>query len=188
MVKMSEKKEWNDVRIDPKVQRRHWMLTVQQAHLGLNGDNTVDDFVDRMEDAWRRVEADPRVNYAAGQLERGEETGRLHAQVYVEFSTSLRNSQVRKLIDGMAEPRRGTRTQCRDYCRKAKGRVLALPDLGEWKPERPKYITSFGPKAEALRMLVEEGMSPEQIAREAPDVYFQFHAAIRATWEALRPQ
>lgn len=173
-------------KVDPKIQRRHWVLTVQSAHLGLDENSSVDDFVNAMNEAWERVEKDGRVRYACGQLERGEATGRLHGQVYLEFDVSLRNAQVRKVVDSWAEPREGTRTQARDYCRKRDGRVLSLPDLGEWREERGDgNKTGPGPKMQALQMLVTDGMTPAQIAIEAPDVYFQFHAAINATYKAL---
>lgn len=173
-------------RVDPKVQRRHWMLTIQHAHLGLNDESSLDDFVNAMEERWQIVQGHDSVRYACGQLERGEDTGRLHAQVYIEFNTSLRNAQVRKVLDSWAEPREGTRTQARDYCRKREGRVLALPDLGEWVAERGDgQKTGPGPKQQALAMLVTDGMTPAQIAKEAPEVYFQFHAAIKALYEAI---
>lgn len=181
-------------RTDLKVQRRHWMFTIQAAHLGLEGDfddgtstTEVTQFIDEMEEAWSRVEADPRVRFACGQVERGEGTDRLHGQVYVEFTKSLRNAQVRKLLPAMAEPRRGSRTQCRDYCRKADTRVYALPDLGDWTPERGDGSESSpGPKALALQMLVQDGMTPAEIAQSHPEVFFQFHGAIKATWAALQ--
>ena len=174
-------------KVDPKVQRRHWVLTIQHAHLGLNDESSLDDFVNAMEERWRSVAERNSVRYACGQLERGEDTGRLHGQVYIEFEKSLRNSQVRKILPSWAEPREGTRTQARDYCRKREGRVLSLPDLGSWRAERGDGRKDGpGPKAQALAMLVTDGMTPAQIALEAPEVFFQFHAAIKATWEALQ--
>jgi len=88
---------------------------------------------------------------------------------------------------------RTTRTKCRDYCRKVSDdksqKVAALPDLGEWRPERGDGSTSStgepGPKARALQYVVKDGLSPAEIARLDPECYFTFHHAIKALYLAL---
>ena len=163
---------------------------MQLSHMGLDGEATEDEAQVQLESMWRLVGADPRVVYACGQLERGSLTGRLHGQCYVEFNTSLRNIQVRKVLPSIATHMRTTRTNCRTYCRKASDdkseRVASLPDLGEWTPERGHGPEKLGPKQRCLRMLVEDGMTPEEIAKSDPAAYFTFHTAISALWRALQ--
>jgi len=170
-------------------QRRHWMVTVQLAHMGLDEQSEGGDVEAALREMWETATGDPRVTYGCGQLERGAE-GRLHGQMYLEFKTSLRNTQVRKILPGFATHMRTTRTNCRTYCRKAgddeSERVARLPDHGEWVPERGSGIETLGPKQRCLQMLVAEGLSPEEIAKIDPDAYFTFHAAIKATWTALQ--
>jgi len=139
---------------------------------------------------WQQVEDDPRVVYACGQLERGTLTGNLHGQMYVEFNTSLRNTQVRKVLPSIATHMLTTRTKCRNYCRKASDdksdRVAALPELGEWRPERGEVTSNEpGPKARALEYVVKDGLEPAEIARLDPECYFTFHHAIKALHRAL---
>ncbi|MCI1217153.1 hypothetical protein [Bifidobacterium crudilactis] len=65
------------------------------------------------------VEALSRYTYA-GQLERGEETGYLHWQVYVENDSPVRFSTLRKAFPtGHFEARQGTKRQALDYVSKA---------------------------------------------------------------------
>lgn len=172
-----------------KHQRRHWMATVQLKHMGLDDEATEDEALARLLEMWEQVENDPRVSYASGQLEQGE-GGRLHGQCYVEFNTSLRNTQVRKVLPSRATHMRTTRTNCRTYCRKASDdksyRVAQLPVLGVWEPERSHGLDQMGPKQRCLQMLVHEGLSPAEIASADPDAYFTFHRSIHALWMAMR--
>jgi len=170
-------------------QRRHWMVTVQLSHMGCDEETSEGDVEASLREMWETACADPRVGYGCGQLERGGE-GRLHGQMYLEFSKSLRNTQVRKVLPGWATHMLTTRTNCRTYCRKASDdeseRVARLPDFGEWNPERGYGVELLGPKQRCLQMLVKEGMTPEEIAKSDPEAYFTFHAAIKATWNALQ--
>ncbi len=153
-------------------QRRHWMCTVQLKHMGLEAKVSDGDAEARLRDLWSLVEADPRVVYACGQLERGE-GGRLHGQCYVEFNSSLRNAQVRSVLPSFATHMRMSRTKCRDYCRKASDddseRVQALPEIGKWRAERGDAAGSLpGPKQRCLNYLVQDGMTPSEITKRDP--------------------
>lgn len=78
--------------------------------------------------------------YAGGvmQLERGKEVsdkhpeGFLHWQIYVEHSTPIRFSTLRKLLPSAhLEPRRGSKRQAFDYCTKEDTRVSDPVEWGE---------------------------------------------------------
>lgn len=170
-------------------QKRHWVATVHFAHLGLDDTHGEEEFTSALREVWNGLDRDTRLRYACGQLERGD-GGRLHAQVYCEFTQSLRRTQVEKVLPGHLEPRTGTRQQARDYCRKADTRVAALADLGEWRAERGDdgFGKGIGPKARALQMVVQEGMTPREIAAQDPEAYFTFHRAINELYRALNPR
>lgn len=74
------------------------------------------------------------VRYVIYQLERGEQQQRFHLQGYVELSASQRRSYVRRLISDSAhwEPRRGTRDEARNYCRKEDTRIAGPWEFGVW--------------------------------------------------------
>lgn len=156
------------------------------THLGVNDEDEME-FGQKLGEVWKTLQDDTRLRYACGQLERGE-GGRLHAQIYTEWNTSLRLNQVAKVLPSHLEPVRGTRTQARDYCRKAEGREFALPDLGVWRAERgdPSFNKEEGPKARALKLITEEGLHPHQIAAKDPEAYFIFGAQIDRLYLALK--
>lgn len=158
-------------------QKRHWVGTIQLGHL----EHSTDTF----EDWWNVLEAAPDLVYAIGQIEEAE-TGTLHIQVYTEWKTSLRRSEViRRAGNGHWEARQGTRTQARDYCRKKDSRVKKLGEFGKWRPD-VKSEPAESPKMIALRLLVEEGKNPAEICAEYPAVFFTHHRAILETWKMLQ--
>ena len=82
-----------------------------------------------------RWEDCPIVRYVIWQLERGDE-GTSHVQGYMELKRPTRMSQVKNFTADMhrahLEPRRGTREEARDYCRKEETRVEGPYEYGEW--------------------------------------------------------
>lgn len=167
-------------------QKRHWVHTIWPGHAGLEDDCTTEDFVEAVEGLIEAVRADGRLRYLTGQIEVGDSDG-VHAQVYTEWTTSLRRAQVCKALPSHAEYRTGTRKQARDYCRKAEGRIMAIADHGEWRPDRgdDDFGQKEGPKARALRMVL-EGKDPIDIAEEDPEAFFTFHRSIASLWGALQ--
>lgn len=166
------------------VQRRHWCGTINIGHLV--GDDSEESFKEALAECWAKLGDDTRLAFACGQTEVGGESGRLHAQVYLEFTTSLRKTQVLKVLNGSFEPRWGSRTQAREYHTKSLTRVEALPDVGEFRKERSHGgETREGPKARCLRMLTQEGLTPSDIALSDPEAYFTFHRSIHALYDAL---
>lgn len=75
------------------------------------------------------------VQYACGQVERCPRTGRLHLQLWVEFSQPVRFSRLARLRGlepgyGYAEPRRGTPEEATAYCSKEDTRVCGPFEYG----------------------------------------------------------
>lgn len=78
---------------------------------------------------------DPKVRYHIYQLEEAPDTGRLHYQGYVEFTAPVRIPYVQRVMGiprAHCEAARGSRDQCRDYCRKPESRVAEPVEFGSW--------------------------------------------------------
>lgn len=169
------------------MQKRHWMVTVFPGHVGL--DELDDDklVIDELQKYWQELKDAPGLRYAIGQIERAPQTGRLHIQAYTEWQRSLRVSEVNNRFSAHLEPRLGGRDDARDYCRKAtwkgkdKGQVLRLPEFGKWRTVKPAKVS---PKQRALDYL-RKGLSPADILRVDPDVYFTHYRAITATYNLM---
>lgn len=157
-------------------QRRHYLHTVHKKHIA-SEDMADNEFIALVRVLVEGLEEDKRIRYFCGQIEKCPDSGRLHAQMYTEWKSSRRITEVIKAIPSHVENRKGTRTEARDYCRKAETRVIALGEFGEWRPESQAVVRP-AQKEIALDCLVKFGMSPEQIALEHPHVYFTHHFAI----------
>ncbi len=167
-------------------QKRHWVGTIWAGHLGIDEDCSEEEIIDAFRREWDILENTPNMRYLGGQIERAD-TGRLHIQFYIEFSKSYRMNEVLRSISANIEPRKGTRDEARKYCRstiykgKNKGRIVLLPEFGEWRVEASAKIS---PKQRALQML-KQGFSPSDILQHDPDVYFTHYRAIEATYGLL---
>jgi len=165
------------------LQKRHWVGTMWAGHIGIDEDCSEEEIIDAMRSEWQNLENLPNLRYLGGQIERAD-TGRLHIQFYVEFSKSYRMKEVLRNLSANIEPRKGTRDEARKYCRstiykgKNKGRIVLLPEFGEWRVEKAAAIS---PKQRALQML-KQGFSPSDILQYDPDVYFTHYRAIEATY------
>ncbi len=167
-------------------QKRHWVGTIWAGHLGIDEDCSEEEIIDAFRREWDILENTPNMRYLGGQIERAD-TGRLHIQFYIEFSKSYRMNEVLRSISANIEPRKGTRDEARKYCRstiykgKNKGRIVLLPEFGEWRVEASAKIS---PKQRALQML-KQGFSLSDILQHDPDVYFTHYRAIEATYGLL---
>ncbi len=71
------------------------------------------------------------------------------------------------------EVRKGTRTQARDYARKASTRVENTQvEFGTWTPDRSRR--------KKLRDYLAPGMTMKQLVEEAPEVYVRHYKGLRA--------
>lgn len=159
------------------MQKRHWVGTVNGGHMP-EGHGAW----------WEDLKRSPGLRYAVCQLEQSPATGNIHLQVYTEWTKSLRISELLSRTSAHWEPRRGSRTEARDYCRLAhyhgesKGRIDGPWEIGEWRPEGT-VTDDMTPKQRALQYLF-KGMTPKDIAHIYPDVYFTHHRAINELYNA----
>ncbi len=169
-------------------QKRHWVHTVHKGHIG-DDEMTDDTFVALVRVLFEGLVEDTRCRWFSGQFEICPDTDRFHAQCYSEWHDSLRLSQVIRALPSHVEMREGTRTQARDYSLKEETRVAELGSYGEWLPDAEETARLSGGKSSktlssiAVAAIVEEGMTPEQIAKEHPKVYFQHYPRIHALYD-----
>lgn len=113
------------------------------------------------------------MSYLVYQIEKAPETGRLHAQGYVELHNAKTFSALQKVI-GKAhlESRKGTAKQAREYCMKEESRVEGPWEFGE--------ISQQGKRndIEKVVALVKEGATLEKISQEAPNEALKFSRGI----------
>lgn len=141
---------------------RSWLLTIPAASL---------------EEDWK-PDLNAKIRYVCGQLERGEENGYRHYQVYVELTSPQRMSWIKKWIgtDSIhCEQRKGTRMQAREYCMKAETRIGIPFELGEW--ERGGQ----GARADLLGVydMLKEDTPLLTILDTKPIEFMKFHRGIR---------
>lgn len=171
-------------------QRRHWMATVMPKHIGLEATDDEEELIAEFERHWFCFSESAKLfgcRYAIGQIERSPTTGILHIQVYTEWSRSRRRSEIYKIFPAHLEPRKGSRSDARDYCRKKKwrgkdkGQVKRLPEIGEWRQAKSSQPS---PKQRALDYLT-KGFVPADILRMDPEVYFTHYRAIEACYNLM---
>lgn len=127
------------------------------------------------------------VRYAIYGEEVCPTTQRTHWQAYIELTKPMRLSAIKKLYDDKtlhAEPRKGTRDQARDYCKKDDKFI----ELGKW-------IKGQGHRSD-LETIVEKLASGEStihdVMFENPKTYCQYRNGLRdiafAALERLTPK
>lgn len=168
-------------------QKRHWCSTVWPKHMGYEATDDEAELIDAFTDFWQELTEAPGLKYGIAQIERSPDTGSLHIQAYTEWAQSKRRSEVYKILPSNLDFRRGSRDDARDYCRvkvwkgKDKGQVKRLPEIGEWRTEKP---TAVSPKQRALAHL-RMGLSPAEICAIDPECYFTHWRSIKAVYESL---
>ena len=102
------------------VQKRHWMITLFPTIDEYCQEENILELIEQI--MFHEI---PNISYSIFQLEEAGSTGKLHLQLYVEFSTSYRFTKVKKLFDWVGfskphcEPRKHSREACKNYCSKS---------------------------------------------------------------------
>lgn len=87
---------------------------------------------------------DGRVKYAVVQLEKAPDTGKLHFQGYMQLPKPMRIPGAKRLLEcdsAHLEPRKGTREQAADYCKKPESRVDGPWEYGLKSSQGVRYVT-----------------------------------------------
>lgn len=122
------------------------------------------------------------VGYAVWQRERGE-NGTVHLQGYVEFTRLFRLNAVKRYLGSSRyhlEPRRGSREQARDYCRKDDTRIGQPMEFGEFEQQRGRRRD-----LEEFRSAIVEGASDERLFMEHTGEFLKYGSAIARARVAL---
>lgn len=123
----------------------------------------------------------PDLKYLIWQEESAPDTGTRHYQGYAEFSKPKRLAAVRRILPhGHWEPRRGTRDQARDYCRKQE-RVDGPWEFGQFDRGGQGKRSDLQPVADAIL----NGGAIRDIAREFPVQYIKFGRGLNALRNCL---
>lgn len=161
---------------DSTSQVNHWTLTWNH---GDTSDTDIGKCLDQFNSA-------TLVKYAVMQQELGA-NGNRHIQGYVEFKRSKRLAAVRKLVPGGHwEPRRGTRTQAREYCLKEETRIPgSVPrEYGEWIPEKEDKATAYG----RLQQDIDSGVSVRELAKRNFTLFMRHAGAIGTYRQMVQPK
>ena len=169
-----------------KQQKRFFLITLWPGHVGLDRESCSEDEFKTAVRTWWDNMAIPEVAYRVGQLEVSD-AGELHGQIAVRTSKSVRAVTMMRRHGGHWEPAKNP-TAVYNYVQKTEGRIEFLGEDGT-KPGSTARSEGHGSaKRRAIRMLIEEGLSPEEIAKQDPEAYFTHHRAIDRLWERLNPE
>lgn len=180
-----------------KEQKRFFMITLWPGHVGMNwpegtpdkppreGNDDWDEelFKERLRFWWDSM-AIPEVTYRVGQME-VDDNGQLHGQIAVKTARSVRAVTMMRKHSGHWEPARNP-AAVYNYVQKTEGRIEFLGEDGT-KPAGGRTEGHGSSKRRAIRMLVQDKLTPEQIAATDPEAYFTHHRAIDRLWERLNP-
>lgn len=123
------------------------------------------------------------VKYAIYQRERGE-SGTEHLQGYVELTKPMRLSGVRRVFNGGDnahwEPRRGSRDQARDYCRKEDSRMEGPWEHGTWTAAAQGRRSDL----ETLEELLKAGKTAKEISDTHTGLFLKHYRGIYQ-WRVL---
>ncbi len=112
------------------------------------------------------------VRYVIYQKEIAPETKAPHWQMYVEFFDCVRMPAVKKAVGpAHVEPRKGTRTQAREYCRKVETAVAGTQfEWGLWREEANRK--------RKLEDLLLTDMSLNDLIDVSPQWYVRYHRGL----------
>lgn len=166
------------------VQKRHWCFTLWFTDIPS---------IQGAEQICRRMFASKDLRYGIAQVE-STDGEKAHLQGYLEFSKSVRMSEVKKRT---AQPtlhleyREGSRADARAYCMsktwkgKDKGQVYPPWHQGTWisdvRGSTPNRKSASQVCVEALL----EGLEPYQIAAQFPTAFFTHSRKVIDTYRAL---
>lgn len=172
-----------------KMKAMHWVFTAFKEEKPTVGDifeadiasipftiaREVDDKLTRMEQLGMRI------RYFVFQIETAPETGKHHAQGYVEFEVQHRRSALKKVCPKWHfEPRSGTRDEARAYCMKQESYVAGT------RREHGTWIAGRGARSDLngfAAAIIEDGL--ETAAREMPGMFIRYHRGARELVETL---
>lgn len=151
---------------------RHWVFTIQV--------DSDDEAVQAIREEWIPPAAavNSRLRYIVCQRERGNGTGRLHWQGYLQLGNPCRHTQVRTILAcpwAWVKPARGTPAQCRAYCTK-----LDTREPGTEPYESGAIAENQGKRSDLVDVfdLVKSGAKTAEVLEAFPASYIRYHSGI----------
>lgn len=124
---------------------------------------------------------DPKVvRYCIFQREISE-SKRSHWQGYIEFFDPKRMGQVKTVLGGQphVEVRQASRTEAREYCRKAASAVPnTVVEFGEWREDVNRK--------RKLSDMLKSGITLDDLIKEAPHEYVRYHRGLEKYYARLK--
>lgn len=114
-------------------------------------------------DRLARLNYEEDVRYVIAQVERGNETQRLHVQGYIECFAPHRFPWYKRALGDDTihlERRRGTREEARNYCRKSDSRQWGPYEFGRWQAGGQGRRNDL----DGIRQRIREGATPLDVA------------------------
>ncbi len=128
------------------------------------------------------LENDDVIKYAIFQREKGEKTGTIHFQFFVDFKSPVRFTKVKSTLPYGChfKPMISTKARCQAYCSKADTRVSGPYEIGEMVEERQRTDLD-----RAIKM-IDEGFSLVDIDETFPKQSFMYSRLFKARfWSRL---
>lgn len=117
----------------------------------------------------------PKCRYGIAQKERGD-SGTPHYQGYVELHDHVRLAHLRRWLPGAHfEPRRGTREQARDYCRKPDSRVEEPIEWGSFTAGGQGSRTDLA----SLKATIDSGATLLEIWDTHPAEFLKYNRGVQ---------
>lgn len=130
------------------------------------------------------LDGNPDIRYAIWQKEKGE-NGTEHYQGYIEFNGQHRLAFCKNILpQAHFEPRKGTREQARDYCRKEDTRIEGPWEVGEWKRGGQGARSDLLEVANAIK----EQKTEKEIFEDFPVAYLKFAKGIKQAQQLIAPE
>ena len=140
-----------DIKNDRKL--RNWVLTINNEPMT---DEALGNYIQTLS----------HFKYCVFQREKGENTGTVHIQMYIEFSQPKRMSTIKSFFPrAHIEPRKGTKEDARRYCMKEDTRVSGPYEFGEFEDTGARSDLS------TILKMVNDGASDFDIYKLYPAQY-----------------
>ena len=123
-----------------------------------------------------------RIKYAIFQREKGEKTGTIHFQFFVDFKSPSRFTLVKELLPYGChfKPMISTKTRCQAYCSKVDTRISGPYEIGEFVDERQRT------DLDKMIKMVDDGFSLNSIYETFPKQSFMYGRLLKSRyWSRL---
>lgn len=127
------------------------------------------------------------LRYWVFQQEQCPTTGRIHIQGYLEYKRSVKLASVKLHLGNQGvhlEPRRGTRDEARQYCKKDESRIAGPFEGGDWMEDASGKRTDL----QRAKGLLDACCTDVELADECFESWVRYRSSFSAYRELKRPR